>query len=177
MAHPVITSSVETRSPLARSAIGSRVGLAGRARRLIFVCSALVVSTVGGLTMSSDAPAATPCAKAIVADWFDNGRIDHLYRLSCYGEAIDAIPPEIRDYSDAEDVIRRAFQAASGRKLKARTPQGPVHGSSSPRVPVVVTSSPDAIPIPLLALAGLAATTLVAGGLAYVSRRRHERRD
>ena len=48
----------------------------------------------------------------MLADWFDNGRIDRLYPLNCYEEAIDAIPDDLRDYADAEDVITRALQAA-----------------------------------------------------------------
>ena len=31
---------------------------------------------------------------------------------NCYEEAIDAIPDDLRDYADAEDVITRALQAA-----------------------------------------------------------------
>ena len=57
------------------------------------------------------ASAATPCGKKVLADWFDNGRIDRLYPLNCYEEAIDAIPDDLRDYADAEDVITRALQA------------------------------------------------------------------
>ncbi len=58
------------------------------------------------------ATAATPCGKKVLADWFDNGRIDRLYPLHCYEEAIDAIPDELRDYADAQEVIERALQAA-----------------------------------------------------------------
>ena len=138
--------------------------------RSIVVC-ALLASAVAGLTLSSDAVAAPPCAKAILADWFDNGRIDRIYAFPCYEQAIDAVPSEIRDYTDAQDVISRAFQDASGGRLEARTPQGPEINPPRP-APAVATSSPGAIPLPLLVLAGLATAMLVAGGLGYVSRRR-----
>jgi hypothetical protein len=172
--HEVITSSVETRSPVARSAFSSKAQRVFRRRvRLIVVYCALLASTVAGLTLSAGATAATPCAEAILADWYVDGRIDRLYALPCYEQAIDAVPPDIRDYTDAQEVIARAFQAVSGRRIEPRTPQGPVGHTPPPSVPpVVVTSSPNAIPLPLIVLAGLATTLLVAGGLGYVSRRR-----
>jgi hypothetical protein len=61
--------------------------------------------------------AASKCGDKVLGDWFDNGRIDRLYPLHCYEEAIDSIPADIRDYADAEEVISRALQAAVGGKL------------------------------------------------------------
>ena len=34
------------------------------------------------------------------------------YALPCYEEAIDALPTDIRDYTNAEDVITRALSSA-----------------------------------------------------------------
>ena len=94
--------------------------------------AALVTLAAAGLvalSLSGTAAAATPCGKKILADWYDNGRIDRLYPLHCYEEAIDAIPADIRDYVDARDVIERALQAAVGGKLTYGgpdpTPNGP----------------------------------------------------
>ena len=64
------------------------------------------------LSLASTAAAASNCGEKVLADWFDNGRIDRLYPLHCYEEAIDAIPSDIRDYADAEEVISRALQGA-----------------------------------------------------------------
>jgi hypothetical protein len=82
--------------------------------RAVPVLLALLAGMVAALTLSGTAPAATSskCGEQVLADWFDNGRIDRLYPLHCYEEAIDAIPSDIRDYADAEDVISRALQAA-----------------------------------------------------------------
>lgn len=77
--------------------------------------AALIALLAGGLValmFAGTATAATPCGKKVLADWFDNGRIDRLYPLHCYEEAIDAIPDELRDYADAQEVIERALQAA-----------------------------------------------------------------
>ena len=80
--------------------------------RTFLVTLVLVLSAAAALGAASPAGAVTKCGKAVLADWFDNGRIDKLYPLNCYEEAIDGIPPDLRDYADAEDVITRALQAA-----------------------------------------------------------------
>ena len=68
--------------------------------------AAIVVSALVALTVASPASgaAATACGDKVLADWFDNGRIDRLYPLHCYEDAIDAIPDDLRDYADAEEV-------------------------------------------------------------------------
>ena len=83
-----------------------------RILRTFVAVLALAVSGFAALSTASPAGAATECGKKVLADWFDNGRIDRLYPLNCYEEAIDAIPDDLRDYADAEDVITRALQAA-----------------------------------------------------------------
>ena len=142
----------------------------------------LALSLVVVLGAASPAGAATPCGKKVLGDWFDNGRIDRLYPLNCYEEAIDAIPPDIRDYADAQDVITRALQAALHGKLAAGSsdpsPDGTGangangDGSSAQGAPGVDTSSPSSVPIPLLVLGGMSIVLLAAGGIGYFSRRR-----
>ena len=80
--------------------------------RALLALIALVASAFVALSVTGTAAAATPCGKKVLGDWFDNGRIDRLYPLHCYEEAIDAIPDDIRDYADAEEVISRALQSA-----------------------------------------------------------------
>jgi hypothetical protein len=73
----------------------------------------LVLGAVAALSAASPAAAAgTPCGKKVLGDWFDNGRIDRIYPLHCYEDAINQIPPDLRDYANAEDVITRALQSA-----------------------------------------------------------------
>ena len=163
---------------------------------------ALALAAVAALTTTSPAHAATPCGKKVLADWFDNGRIDRLYPLNCYEEAIDAIPDDLRDYADAEDVITRALQAALRGELAPGgvdpTPNddevsgnggsngssggngsgddgssGSGSGDSAQAAPDVDTSGPSSIPIPLLVLGGMSLALLAAGGLGYLSRRRN----
>jgi len=162
-----------------------------RLLRTFVAVLALAVSGFAALSTASPASAATECGKKVLADWFDNGRIDRLYPLNCYEEAIDAIPDDLRDYADAEDVITRALQAALRGDLAPGgadptpnddDPNGTGDGnggsgdggSDNPQAaPDVDTSGPSSVPIPLLVLGGMSLALLAAGGLGYLSRRRN----
>jgi hypothetical protein len=150
---------------------------------------ALVAGILAALALAGPAAATTPCGKRVLNDWWDNGRVDKLYPLHCYEEAIDAIPKDIRDYSDAQQVISRALQAAVGGKLAPggvdpspdndRTPGAPVTtdpgdpgAGGAVAAPEVDGSSPSSIPIPLIILGGMSLALLAAGGLGYLRRRR-----
>jgi hypothetical protein len=161
---------------------------------------AVLASAFVALTVSAPATAAakTACGDKVLADWFDNGRIDRLYPLHCYEDAIDAIPDDLRDYADAEEVISRALQSALRGELapggRDPTPgsDDPTGGSDNPggpgssgtddpddptgggseATPDVDTSGPSAVPIPLMVLGGMSLALLAAGGLGYLSRRR-----
>jgi hypothetical protein len=136
----------------------------------------LVATLVSALVASSSASAAPACADAILADWLDDSRIDRIYALPCYEAAIDSIPDDLKDYTDAADVIARAFQSVSGRRLD-RGLEGLVPTSSTPAVvPPVDSSSSTAVPVPILVLGGMSAALLAAGGFGYLSRRRRESR-
>jgi hypothetical protein len=159
-----------------------------------FVALVVVALTAAAsLSVASSAGAATPCGKKVLGDWFDNGRIDRLYPYNCYEEAIDAIPPDIGPYSDAEDVITRALQSAldghlapggkdptpgdgnsgSGNGANGGSGGNGGTGSGDPQAaPEVDTSSPSSVPLPLLVLGGMSVALLAAGGLGYVARRR-----
>jgi hypothetical protein len=158
----------------------------------------LVLGLVAALSLAGSASASkgTPCGKKVLGDWFDNGRIDRIYPLHCYEDAINQIPPDLRDYADAEDVITRALQSALHGNLAAGgkdpTPgsgsgsggsAGGKNGSSgsgsgsggsggAQAAPDVNTSGPSSVPVPLLVLGGLSLALLAAGGLGYLSRRR-----
>jgi hypothetical protein len=138
---------------------------------------------------------ASECGDKILADWYDNGRIDRLYALPCYEDALDSIPSDLRDYANAEDIISRALQAAVDGKLDrggpdpspddpagpgnagGGTPNDPNDPNQPPGVepevaPDVDTSGISSVPIPLIVLAFMSVALLTAGGLGYL-RRRH----
>ena len=136
---------------------------------------AIVAVLIAAFAASGTAGAATTCSKAILDDWLDNDRIDRIYDLPCYEAAIDAIPEDIRIYTNAEEVISRAFQNVSGKRLE-RQLEGPSSVEPPPPgvVPAVDSSASTAFPLPLLVLGGMSAMLLAAGGFGYVSRRRRQ---
>ena len=79
---------------------------------LLLALGAISVLSFAGSASAATTSAATKCGQQVLADWYDNGRIDKLYPLNCYEEAIDEIPSDIGPYVDAEDVITRALQGA-----------------------------------------------------------------
>ena len=109
-----------------------------------------VIAGASTLALSvAPAVAATPCADRVIADWSDNGRIDGVYALDCYQAAIDAIPVDLRDYTNAADVISRALTEAS----RQDPPSGGAGARSSDpfeAVPVADTSSASSVPLPLI---------------------------
>jgi hypothetical protein len=138
--------------------------------------AAFGAALVAALAVSSGVSAAPACADAILSDWLDDSRIDRIYALPCYEAAIDSIPNDLRDYTDAADVIARAFQSVSGRRLD-RGLEGLEPTSATPAVvPPVDSSSSTAVPVPILVLGGMSVALITAGGLGYLSRRRRESR-
>ncbi len=77
---------------------------------LLAALAALAVLLVPATGSSAKPPG---CAKQIIADWFDDNRIDKIYKpLSCYRQAIQTLPADVKEYTNAADDIRRAWALA-----------------------------------------------------------------
>jgi hypothetical protein len=130
-----------------------------------------VIAGASTLALSvAPAVAATPCADRVIADWSDNGRIDGVYALDCYQAAIDAIPVDLRDYTNAADVISRALTEAS----RQDPPSGGAGARSSDdfeAVPVADTSSASSLPLPLVLVVVVSVLVLAAGVVSHLTRR------
>lgn len=122
--------------------------------RVAVVTFAIVLST---FLTSTPALGASACATAVLRDWSEDGRVAPKYSLPCYEEAIDALPTDIRDYTNAEDAISRALSSA----VRTNNPAPPVADQSA-----------RSVPLPLIALTALALAVLGAGSLGYAARRR-----
>lgn len=130
-----------------------------------------VIAGASTLALSvAPAVAATPCADRVIADWSDNGRIDGVYALDCYQAAIDAIPVDLRDYTNAAEVISRALTEAS----RQDPPSGGTGARSSDpfeAVPVADTSSASSVPLPLILVVVVSVLVLAAGLVGHLTRR------
>jgi hypothetical protein len=170
-------------------------------RRILISLLAAIVGVTLLIAASPASAAAKPCARAVVDDWYGDGRVDKIFPLHCYQEAIRSLPVDVLDYSNAKEDILRALQFARQNKPDpgptgvGETPTGtngggPTGGPGDPSDPgdpsggeggnvasPVDTSGPSSVPIPLLILGALALLLLAAGGAGYLSRRAQARRE
>jgi hypothetical protein len=129
---------------------------------LVRVAAVAVAIVLSLLLPSTNAFGASACATAVLRDWSEDGRVAPKYSPPCYQEAIDALPTDLRDYTDAEDVITRALSNA----VRTSVPAQAIGHQGDRSVP--------------LALAGLVALALVilgAGGVAYIAHRHRSAGD
>lgn len=78
------------------------------------------------LVAPQQAPAAPSCAKKVVADWYGDGRVDQIYPLHCYTDAIRSLPVDVLDYSNAkEDILRALSYAKRGKPDPGNAGGGP----------------------------------------------------
>jgi hypothetical protein len=157
----------------------------------------VLVSVAGALLAASAAPssAAAPCWKVLLNDWLD-GRIDKLYAVSCYRQAVNHLPTDIETYSSAREDILRALQARIAGKA---APPNSDNGNSSGGTPGGSGSPPsggdptdggpvgkalgagrpdsvDAVPLPLIVLSAIAGLLLALGAAGLIARRMQMRR-
>lgn len=116
-----------------------------------------------GLLAASPAQAA-PCADAVVRDWAD-GTIAGRYAPHCYGDALEALPEDVRAYSTAEDDIATALRARI-RETRDSTPPPPSARSSA--------GMTSAVPLPLVS-GGTIALVLALAALAHLLGRKLKR--
>jgi uncharacterized membrane protein YgcG len=133
------------------------------------------------------------CARAVIDDWWGNNRIDEIFPLRCYRQAVKALPLDVVQYSSAKDDILRALQYArrgepdpgdKGSSPGTGSGDGTGGGSGGPGSEggstasgPVDTSGPSSVPIPLIILAGLATLLLALGAAGYLTRRMAARRN
>ena len=66
----------------------------------------LIVATAAGPAAAKSPPA---CWKTLINDWYD-GRIDGIYPIHCYRDALKHLPTDVDTYSSARDDIKQALQ-------------------------------------------------------------------
>ena len=176
-------------------------------RRLLLPAALLALVAAALLATAPAASAkAKTCGEKVVDDWYGDGRVDEVFPTHCYLDAIRSLPVDVKDYSNAEEDIRRALAYARQHKPDPGPTGGPAPtdppvsvgeppttdpvddptvptvttdgpGSDTLATPGVDTSGPSSVPIPLLILGGLALLLLAAGAAGYLSRRAQARRN
>ena len=151
--------------------------------RLLAVLAAVLLTA--GIAAGTAAAKQPSCSKQVVNDWYENGRVDKIYPLACYRDAIKSLPVDVIDYSNAKEEIGRALAYAKQGKpdpgpkpTTSTTSTGTTStgttstdAATTATEATVDTSGPSSVPIPLIVLGGLAVLLLAAGSAGYLARR------
>jgi hypothetical protein len=170
----------------------------GFSKPLILLVAAAAIGAALGVAQPAQARSMSTCSKALVHDWYVDGRVDATYPVHCYREALRQIPEDQVIYGTLREDLTRALQSAirqHGGNVDANTPVPPFggpgggdsngpNGTGSPSSGGVFhwlaqklgPSTADSIPIPLLVLGGLAFALMAAAGVSLVARRLQARR-
>lgn len=143
----------------------------------LLLATLAVQSVVAALP--SPASAAEVCWKVLVNDYWADGRLDRTYSVSCFREAIDKLPPDVRHYSDAGDDLRRALAGAvrertdvtgATRAPASSTPEPAPLDDQAPKgffeetIDRVGPKNADSVPVQVLVLASIALVLLASAG-------------
>jgi hypothetical protein len=134
---------------------------------------------------------AATCWKELVNDYWADNRVDRTYPISCYREAMEKLPNDVQEYSDAQDDLRRALLAAirderdsgggfsgedEGDAVAAPSDDGGGDGFFAQVIEKLGPKNADSIPVPLLVLGSLALLLIGAAGVSYLARYLQARR-
>jgi hypothetical protein len=163
---------------------------------LILLVTAAAVGAALGVAQPAQARSMSTCSKALIHDWYVDGRVDKTYPVHCYREALKQIPEDQIIYGTLREDLARALQSAirqhgghvTGDTLVVPL-AGPSNGGDGPNgtgatgggvfhwlAKKLGPSTADSIPIPLLVLGGLAFALMAAAGVSYLARRMQARR-
>jgi hypothetical protein len=138
-----------------------------RAALVPSVLAAIVLALVG---VGSASAGSAACATAVITDWTD-GRIDRVYAVPCYRQALRQLPLDLELYSSAPDDIQ---QALAHRIASTREARNLASSSNGPAVAAVVHSSGP--PAQLLVMGVLAIGVVTVAGACAARRLRLRRR-
>ena len=163
---------------------------------LILLAIAVAIGAAATLGTAQPAQARTmsSCSKALIHDWYVDGRVDKTYPVHCYREALNQIPEDQAIYGTLRQDLTRALQSTirqHGGHVTGDTlviPLGGPGGGNGPNgtggtggifhwlAQKLGPSTADSIPIPLLILGGLAFALMAAAGVSLFARRLQARR-
>jgi hypothetical protein len=169
---------------------------------LILLAGLLAIAAALGVAQPAQARSMSTCSRALIHDWYVDGRVDKTYPVHCYREALKQIPEDQIIYGTLRDDLTRALQSVirdHDGHVEASTPVPPFGGGppgggtggSGPNggaggsggggpfhwlAKELGPSTADSIPIPLLVLGGLALALMAAAGISLLARRMQARR-
>jgi len=100
-------------------------------RRLLILVVLVAATAAVAIGPEQASAAPKPCWKRLINDWYD-GRIDNVYPVKCYREAIKHLPEDVESYSDAREDIQRALLSAIRASGGDLGPEDPVPAQTRP---------------------------------------------
>lgn len=152
-------------------------------------CGTLVLLAAPAQASQASTTSTTPCWKLLLNEW-EGGAITTTFAIPCYHEAINQLPADVRDYSNARADIEAALEQAIALKehrpitatiagttttFQPVAPKPPKSKKSSTIFTKLTPGGAGSFPLPLLIL-GLLAILLVLAGLGGLGWRRFQAR-
>lgn len=132
-----------------------------------------IVALVAVILLAIAAPAQAGCGDAIRDEFLQTGAVAGTYAPECYQDALENLPADVREYTDAEDVIRAAMARDAGTGATAAVTAEPVGETTTTAVAAVPPADGDdgGIPAAVLVLGGVSLVLVVLGIAGVVMRR------
>jgi hypothetical protein len=162
---------------------------------ILLVIAAGIAAAALGTAQPAQARSMSTCSKALIHDWYVDGRVDKTYPVHCYREALKNIPEDQVIYGTLRQDLTRALQstirqhdghvngdtlvlplAGGGGSGSGPNGTGGTGGVFHWLAQKLGPSTADSIPIPLLILGGLAFALMAAAAVSLVARRLQARR-
>jgi hypothetical protein len=163
---------------------------------LLVIAAAIAAAAALGTAQPAQARSLSTCSKALIHDWYVDGRVDKTYPVHCYREALKNIPEDQVIYGTLRQDLTRALQSTirqhdghvNGDTLVLPLAGGGNSGGGGPNgtggtggvfhwlAQKLGPSTADSIPIPLLILGGLAFALMAAAAVSLIARRLQARR-
>jgi hypothetical protein len=136
----------------------------------------IAAACLAALLPTGAAAAASGCGNAVLRDWAD-GKLNRVYPVRCYQDALNRMPEDMRSYTSAPDDIQRALlaQLRQGRTNGDRQTGARREALSAIGVDEVARST--GIPRPVVALGVIGIALVAAGSGGLVARRLRARAD
>ena len=138
-------------------------------RRLLLPAALLALVAAALLATAPAASAkAKTCGEKVVDDWYGDGRVDEVFPTHCYLDAIRSLPVDVKDYSNAEEDIRRALAYARQHKPDPGPTGGPAPtdtGGSVGEPPTTTTNPVDDPTVPSVTTDDPGSDTLATPGV------------
>jgi hypothetical protein len=136
----------------------------------------IAAACLAALLPTGAAAAASGCGNAVLRDWAD-GKLNRVYPVRCYQDALDRMPEDMRSYTSAPDDIQRALFAQLRRTNGERDRQTGARREALSVVGVDEVARSTGIPRPLVALGLIGIALLAAGSGGLVARLLKARAD